>query len=39
MYTGGPKKSFSVWVLGAEGTIVFQFSQSRCHWKALYFKL
>ena len=39
MYTlqGVLKKNFAVGVLAAEGTMIVQFSQSRCHLKALYF--
>ena len=35
--TGCPKKNFAVVVLGAEGTIFVQFSQSMQHWKGLHF--
>ena len=29
------KKTFTVWILVTEGTILVQFLQSRCYWKAI----
>ena len=34
--TGCPQKNFAVRVLAAEGTMIVQFSQSRCHLRKLF---